>query len=90
LSVLKFRPRFLNVEKGQVGVFNRAVDSGATIDFLLSAKRDAAAAERFLANPSNLGLAFTSLGARSWGPGLVKLILLRQRAMPACFAWANS
>jgi transposase-like protein len=33
----------------QVGVFIPAVDStGATIDFLLSAKRDAAAAERFL------------------------------------------
>jgi transposase-like protein len=31
------------------GIMNRAVDStGATIDFLLSAKRDAAAAERFL------------------------------------------
>jgi transposase-like protein len=33
-----------------VGVFIQAVDStGATIDFLLSAKRDAAATERFLA-----------------------------------------
>jgi transposase, IS6 family len=40
-----------NPGQGQVGVFiPRAVDSsGATIDFLLSAKRDAAAAQRFLA-----------------------------------------
>src|SRR5260370_22287370 len=36
--------------KGKWGYLYRAVDSsGATIDFLLSAKRDAAAAERFLA-----------------------------------------
>ena len=35
--------------KGKWVYFYRAVDStGATIDFLLSAKRDAAAAERFL------------------------------------------
>jgi transposase-like protein len=37
--------------KGKWVYLYRAVDStGATIDFLLSAKRDAAAAERFLAN----------------------------------------
>jgi transposase-like protein len=36
--------------KGKWVYLYRAVDStGATIDFLLSAKRDAAAAERFLA-----------------------------------------
>ena len=37
--------------KGKWVYLYRAVDSsGATIDFLRSAKRDAAAAERFLAN----------------------------------------
>ena len=41
--------RDLHPGQRQMGVFIPAVDSsGATIDFLLSAKRDAAAAERFL------------------------------------------
>jgi hypothetical protein len=43
--------RFCHTEAIEMyGYLYRAVDStGATIDFLLSAKRDAAAAERFLA-----------------------------------------
>jgi len=41
--------------KGKWAYLYRAVDStGATIDFLLSAKRDAAAAERFLAKALGL------------------------------------
>jgi transposase-like protein len=44
------RGRDLHQGQGQVGRLHRAVDStGATIDFLLSAKRDTFAAKRFLA-----------------------------------------
>ena len=61
--------------KGQWVYLYRAVDSsGATIDFLLSAKRDAAAAERFLAK------ALGAPGRQSCAPGTELLHLLLQFA----------